>query len=121
MVIEAYGFTPDDDLLEKLFALNLELIKNLELIEKDKRGEAVICPGLLRRRRLGKGGKCGPIPLNSPFQGGRLWTLGKLEEFPFHGSRGNVADVSQIAAKRSKPDGSSAATPQNIAISRHST
>ncbi|MEM0980648.1 MAG: hypothetical protein AAGH78_10270 [Cyanobacteria bacterium P01_H01_bin.58] len=38
MVLEAYGFSPDDELLEKLLALNLELA------EKEKRGEAVIGP-----------------------------------------------------------------------------
>ena len=38
LVLQAYGFSPDDDLLEKLLALNLELA------EKEKRGESVIGP-----------------------------------------------------------------------------
>jgi hypothetical protein len=38
IVLQAYGFTANDDLLEKLLTLNLELA------EKEKRGEAVIGP-----------------------------------------------------------------------------
>jgi hypothetical protein len=38
LVLQAYGFSPDDDLLEKLLALNLELA------EKEKSGEAVVGP-----------------------------------------------------------------------------
>jgi hypothetical protein len=38
LVLQAYGFSPDDDLLEKLLALNLELA------EKEKNGEAVVGP-----------------------------------------------------------------------------
>ncbi|MBC7970705.1 MAG: hypothetical protein H7Z11_11375 [Verrucomicrobia bacterium] len=38
LVLQAYRFTADDDLLEKLLALNLELAA------KEKRGEAVIGP-----------------------------------------------------------------------------
>jgi hypothetical protein len=38
VVLQAYGFSPDDDLLEKLLALNLELA------EKEKNGEAVVGP-----------------------------------------------------------------------------
>lgn len=38
LVLDAYGFSPDDDLLEKLLALNLELA------DKEKRGEPVIGP-----------------------------------------------------------------------------
>ena len=36
LVMQAYGFSPEDDILEKLLALNLELA------EKEKRGESVI-------------------------------------------------------------------------------
>lgn len=36
--MQAYGFNPDDDLLEKLLALNLELA------EKEERGEAIVGP-----------------------------------------------------------------------------
>jgi len=35
--MQAYGFNPDDDLLEDLLTLNLELA------EKKKRGEAIAC------------------------------------------------------------------------------
>ena len=38
LVLQAYDFSPDDDLLEKLLALNLELAA------KEKAGEAVIGP-----------------------------------------------------------------------------
>ncbi|MEO1207973.1 MAG: DNA methyltransferase [Cyanobacteria bacterium J06638_20] len=38
LVLQAYGFSPDDDRLEKLLALNLELA------EREKRGEPVIGP-----------------------------------------------------------------------------
>jgi SAM-dependent methyltransferase len=38
LVLQAYGFSPDNDLLEKLLALNLELA------EKEKNGEAVVGP-----------------------------------------------------------------------------
>ncbi len=38
LVLQAYNFSPDDDLLEKLLALNLELA------EKEKNGEAVVGP-----------------------------------------------------------------------------
>lgn len=38
LVLEAYGFAPTDDLLEKLLALNLELA------EKEKNGEPVVGP-----------------------------------------------------------------------------
>ena len=38
IVLQAYGFQPDDDLLKKLLTLNLELA------EKEKRGEKVIDP-----------------------------------------------------------------------------
>jgi hypothetical protein len=38
LVLQAYGFNPNDDLLEKLLTLNLELA------EKEKRGEKVIGP-----------------------------------------------------------------------------
>ncbi|MEM1279284.1 MAG: DNA methyltransferase [Cyanobacteria bacterium P01_H01_bin.152] len=38
LVLQAYGFRPDDDLLEKLLALNLDLA------EKEKRGEPVVGP-----------------------------------------------------------------------------
>jgi type II restriction/modification system DNA methylase subunit YeeA len=38
LVLQAYGFSPDDDLLEKLLALNLELA------EKEKSGGAVVGP-----------------------------------------------------------------------------
>jgi hypothetical protein len=38
LVLQAYGFNPDDDLLEKLLALNLELA------EKEKQGEPVVDP-----------------------------------------------------------------------------
>jgi hypothetical protein len=38
LVLQAYGFSPDDDLLEKLLALNLELAA------KEQRGEPVIGP-----------------------------------------------------------------------------
>jgi len=37
--MQAYGFKPDDDLLEKL------LILNLELAEKEKKGEAIVVLG----------------------------------------------------------------------------
>lgn len=37
-MLQAYGFNPADDILEKL------LILNLELAEKEKRGEKVIGP-----------------------------------------------------------------------------
>jgi hypothetical protein len=36
LVMQAYGFKPDDDLLEKLLTLNLELA------EKEKRGDAIV-------------------------------------------------------------------------------
>jgi hypothetical protein len=36
IVLQAYGFSPDDDLLEKLLTLNLELA------EKEKRGDAIV-------------------------------------------------------------------------------
>ena len=36
IVLQAYGFKPDDDLLEKLLTLNLELA------EKEKQGEAIV-------------------------------------------------------------------------------
>ncbi len=36
LVMQAYGFSPDDDILEKLLALNLELA------QKEKRGEPVV-------------------------------------------------------------------------------
>ncbi len=38
LVLQAYGFSPDDDLLEKLLTLNLELA------EKEKNGEAIVGP-----------------------------------------------------------------------------
>lgn len=38
LVLDAYGFSPDDDLLERLLALNLELA------EKEKQGEPVVGP-----------------------------------------------------------------------------
>ena len=38
LVMQAYGFKPDDDLLEKLLTLNLELA------EKEKKGEAIVGP-----------------------------------------------------------------------------
>jgi len=38
IVLQAYGFKPDDDLLEKLLTLNLELA------EKEKQGEAIVGP-----------------------------------------------------------------------------
>ena len=38
LVMQAYGFKPADDLLEKLLTLNLELA------EKEKRGEAIVGP-----------------------------------------------------------------------------
>ncbi|MGG6295965.1 DNA methyltransferase [Leptolyngbya sp. AN02str] len=38
LVMQAYGFGPDDDILEKLLALNLELA------EKESRGESIIGP-----------------------------------------------------------------------------
>ncbi|MEM8545705.1 MAG: hypothetical protein AAGF66_17125 [Cyanobacteria bacterium P01_H01_bin.119] len=38
LVLQAYGFSPDDDLLEKLLALNLELA------QKEKHGEPVVGP-----------------------------------------------------------------------------
>jgi hypothetical protein len=38
LVLQAYGFGPDDDLLEKLLALNLELAA------KEQRGEPVVGP-----------------------------------------------------------------------------
>lgn len=38
LVLQAYGFNPDDDLLKKLLALNLELA------EKEKRGDPVVGP-----------------------------------------------------------------------------
>ncbi|WP_223257373.1 DNA methyltransferase [Phormidesmis priestleyi] len=38
IVLQAYGFKPDDDLLEKLLTLNLELA------EKEKNGEAIVGP-----------------------------------------------------------------------------
>jgi len=38
IVLQAYGFKPDDDLLEKLLTLNLELA------EKEKRGGAIVGP-----------------------------------------------------------------------------
>jgi hypothetical protein len=38
LVLQAYGFHPDDDLLEKLLTLNLELA------EKEKRGDAIVGP-----------------------------------------------------------------------------
>ncbi|WP_347240902.1 class I SAM-dependent DNA methyltransferase [Phormidium sp. FACHB-592] len=38
LVLQAYGFSPDDDLLEKLLTLNLELAA------KEKRGEAIVGP-----------------------------------------------------------------------------
>jgi hypothetical protein len=44
LVLQAYGFKPDDDLLEKLLALNLELA------EKEKRGEAIVGPWAPERR-----------------------------------------------------------------------
>lgn len=37
-MLQAYGFNPDDDLLKKLLALNLELA------EKEKRGDPVVGP-----------------------------------------------------------------------------
>jgi hypothetical protein len=36
LVMQAYGFSPDDDILERLLTLNLELA------EKEKRGEFVV-------------------------------------------------------------------------------
>ncbi|HEY9823665.1 MAG TPA: class I SAM-dependent DNA methyltransferase, partial [Candidatus Sericytochromatia bacterium] len=36
LVMQAYGFSPDDDILERLLALNLELA------QKEKQGEPVI-------------------------------------------------------------------------------
>ena len=36
LVLQAYSFNPDDDLLEKLLTLNLELAA------KEKRGEAIV-------------------------------------------------------------------------------
>jgi hypothetical protein len=36
LAMEAYGFNPDDDLLEKLLKLNLELA------EKEERGEKIV-------------------------------------------------------------------------------
>ena len=36
LVLQAYGFNPNDDLLEKLLTLNLELA------EKEKRGDAIV-------------------------------------------------------------------------------
>lgn len=38
LVLQAYGFSPDDNLLEKLLALNLALA------EKEENGEAVVGP-----------------------------------------------------------------------------
>ncbi len=38
IVLQAYSFNPNDDLLEKLLTLNLELA------EKEKRGEAIVGP-----------------------------------------------------------------------------
>lgn len=38
LVLQAYGFSPDDDLLEKLLSLNLAFA------DKEKRGEPVIGP-----------------------------------------------------------------------------
>ena len=38
IVLQAYGFKLDDDLLEKLLTLNLELA------EKEKQGEAIVSP-----------------------------------------------------------------------------
>jgi hypothetical protein len=38
LVLQAYGFSPDDDLREKLLALNLALAA------KEKNGEAVVGP-----------------------------------------------------------------------------
>jgi len=38
LVMQAYGFTPEDDILEKLLALNLELAA------KEERGEPVVGP-----------------------------------------------------------------------------
>jgi len=38
LVMQAYGFHPDDDLLKDL------LMFNLELAEKEKRGEAIVGP-----------------------------------------------------------------------------
>jgi hypothetical protein len=38
LVLQAYGFSPDDDLLEKLLALNRSLA------EKEKNGEAIVGP-----------------------------------------------------------------------------
>ncbi|PSR16230.1 hypothetical protein C8255_18865, partial [filamentous cyanobacterium CCP3] len=38
LVLQAYGFSPTDDLLEKLLALNLELAA------KEQNGEAVVGP-----------------------------------------------------------------------------
>ncbi|PSB24365.1 hypothetical protein C7B82_27525 [Stenomitos frigidus ULC18] len=38
LVLQAYGFNPNNDLLEKLLTLNLELA------EKEKRGEPVVSP-----------------------------------------------------------------------------
>ncbi|MEB3230402.1 MAG: hypothetical protein VKJ64_05280 [Leptolyngbyaceae bacterium] len=49
LVLEAYGFSAEDDLLEKLLALNLELA------EKEKYGEAVVgpwAPGAVRGWRF---------------------------------------------------------------------
>jgi len=38
LVMQAYGFAPSDDILEKLLTLNLELA------EKEKNGEAIVGP-----------------------------------------------------------------------------
>jgi hypothetical protein len=38
LVMQAYGFNPDDDILEKLLHLNLDLA------EKEKQGEKIIGP-----------------------------------------------------------------------------
>ena len=38
IVLQAYGFKPDDDLLEKLLTLNLELA------EKERQSEAIVGP-----------------------------------------------------------------------------
>jgi hypothetical protein len=46
LVLQAYGFTEADDLLEKL--LNL----NLELAEKEKRGESIVGSWALDRDKI---------------------------------------------------------------------
>jgi hypothetical protein len=45
--MQAYGFSPDDDILERLLALNLELA------QKEKQGEPVVGSWAPQQARIG--------------------------------------------------------------------